>query len=117
MLHHPGPVPAPTVETFPPPEHLSPDERAVWEKQAPFAFQNLTLTRSTALAFERYCRAVVLERFEAVGSSASGPNHRGLLKQINTYELQFLLSPNGRPMVDSAAATPPARSGLSKFRS
>jgi hypothetical protein len=80
------------------------DERLVWLKQAPHAFRNRTLTRATALAFERYCKVVVLERNEAKSSGVGGANHRGLLKQINAYELQFMLTPAGKPMLDAPAA-------------
>jgi hypothetical protein len=42
------------------------------------------------------------------------------LKQINDLELQFLLAPNGRAMVEQAApgqTTAPALGALSRFRS
>ena len=97
-------VPLPPIERFDPPAGLSDEERQVWIRQAPHAFENRTLTPATALAFERYCRVVVLERREALSSAVSGANHRGLLKQINTYELQFGLAANGRPLM----AAPPA---------
>lgn len=88
--------------------------------QAPHAFANRTLTKASAMAFERYCQVVVLERNEAKSSGMGGANHRGLLKQINAYELQFLLIPNGRPMPEppgaqGAASAPVGK--LSKFRS
>ncbi len=79
------------------------DERNVWLKQAPHAFKSRTLTRATALAFERYCKVVVLERNESKSSGVGGPNHRGLLRQLQAYELYFLLMPQGRPMVEPAA--------------
>jgi hypothetical protein len=103
VLAHPS-VPVPTtnepssIEEFDAPDDLSMDERAIWLKQAPHAFANRTLIRATALAFERYCKVVVLERNEAKSSGVGGPNHRGLLKQINAFELQFLLAPSGRAM-------------------
>lgn len=84
------------IEEFDAPDDLTKDEREVWLKQAPHAFKSRTLTRATALAFERYCKVVVLERNEARSSGVGGANHRGLLKQLNQYELQFLLIPNGR---------------------
>lgn len=77
------------------------DERHVWLQQAPHACTQRTLTRATALAFERYCRIVVLEQNEAKSSGVGGANHRGLLRQINAYELQFLLTPAGKPMRDA----------------
>lgn len=110
VLPHPSsPVVPPStnapveVEEFDAPNDLTADERAVWLKQAPHAFRNRTLTRGTALSFERYCKVVVLERNEAKSSGMGGPNHRGLLRQINAYELQFMLTPAGKPMLDGPA--------------
>lgn len=94
-----GPI---EVEEFDAPDDLGPEDRAVWLKQAPHAFKNRTLTRATALSFERYCKVVVLERNEAKSSGVGGSNHRGLLKQINSYELQFMLTPAGKPMLEAA---------------
>ena len=108
----------PSVEEFEAPGSLSEDERRVWLQQAPFAFKNRTLTRASAFAFERYCRVVVLEANEAKSSGMGGANHRGLLSQINKYELQFALVPNGRPMPvvpEDAPAEAPA-SVLAGFR-
>lgn len=93
-------APVSPVEHFDPPDGLAPEERDVWVRQATHAFMNRTLTRATALAFERYCRVVVLERNESKSSGVGGANHRGLLKQINTYELQFGLTANGRPLTE-----------------
>jgi hypothetical protein len=87
------------IEEFDAPDDLSADERRVWLKQAPHAFSNRTLTRATALSFERYCKVVVMERKEAESSARGGPNHRGMLRQINLYELQFCLTPDGKPLV------------------
>lgn len=94
------------IEEFDAPDDLAADERAIWLKQAPHAFANRTLTRASALAFERYCKVVVLERNEAKSSGVGGANHRGLLKQVNAFELQFLLTPSGRamPVTDRPAA-------------
>jgi hypothetical protein len=104
VLQHPSSVAPPStnepspVEEFDAPNDLTAEERAIWLKQAPHAFANRTLTRASAMAFERYCKVVVLERNEAKSSGVGGANHRGLLKQINTYELQFLLMPMGKAM-------------------
>lgn len=106
--------PASPIEEFDAPNDLGVDERHVWLKQAPFAFANRTLTRSTALAFERYCRLVVMERKESESSGRGGANHRGLLKQINALELQFILTAAGRAMPDAAPAAPVSR--LGRFR-
>jgi hypothetical protein len=110
IIQHPSSVPTTDIpspiEEFDAPNDLSIDERAVWLKQAPHAFKNRTLTRATALSFERYCKVVVLERNEAKSSGVGGSNHRGLLKQINSYELQFLLTPAGKAMpVETVAST------------
>jgi hypothetical protein len=105
LLQHPSvPMTPPTtnapspIEEFDAPDDLTAEERHIWLKQAPFAFANRTLTRATALAFERYCKVVVLERNEAKSSGVGGANHRGLLKQINAFELQFMLAPSGKAM-------------------
>lgn len=108
VLAHPSSSPPPTtngpseIEEFDAPNDLGQDERSVWLKQAPHAFKNRTLTRASALSFERYCKVVVLERNEAKSSGVGGSNHRGLLKQINSYELQFMLTPSGKPMLEAA---------------
>lgn len=94
------------IEEFDAPDSLTKPERDVWLKQAPHAFKARTLTKATAMAFERYCRVVVLEESEAKSSGMGGANHRGLLKQINAYEQQFCLVPNGKPLV---AALPAAK--------
>lgn len=115
VLAHPSaPVVPPStnepspVEEFDAPNDLTADERAVWLKQAPHAFKNRTLTRASAMAFERYCKVVMMERAEANSSARGGANHRGLLKQINAYELQFLLVPSGKPMPDVQAPAAPS---------
>lgn len=121
VLAHPS-VPttngAPVIEEFEAPDDLTRDERSVWLKQAPHAFANGTLTRATALSFERYCRVVVMERKEAESSARGSANHRGLLKQVNAYELQFMLTAAGKSIVASKAldeAKPVSK--LSRFRS
>lgn len=127
VLNHPGAAmvlpttnypPAP-VEEFDAPDDLAAEERVVWMKQAPYAFQKRTLTRASALAFERYCKTAVLERNEARSSGVGGANHRGLMKQVNELELQFMLAPCGRPMpevADEARSGAAALGALSRFR-
>lgn len=122
VLSHPS-VPPTTnppspVEEFDSPDDLDREARAVWLKQAPHAFAHGTLTRASALSFERYCKLVVLERKEAESSALNGPNHRGLIKQINTLELQFQLAPCGKPL---PVPVPAEKSGkpespLARFR-
>jgi len=120
ILQHPSSAPTEEVpdvpiETFDPPDSLQPDEKAIWLRQAPHAFANRTLTAATALAFERYCNVVVLERREAKSSGVGGSNHRGLLKQINALELQFLLTPSGKAMPQPVDAVSPDQDDDSFF--
>lgn len=112
LLQHPSvPVAPPTtnpaspIEEFDAPNDLTAEERAIWLKQAPHAFANRSLTKASALSFERYCKVVVLERNEAKSSGVGGANHRGLLKQVTALELQFMLAPNGRAMPVTDAST------------
>lgn len=86
------------VEEFDAPDDLTDEERHVWLKQAPHAFKQRTLTRASAMAFERYCKVVVLERNEAKSSGVGGSNHRGMLKILRDLEIQFVLMPMGKPM-------------------
>lgn len=97
------------IEEFDAPDDLDADSRAIWLKQAPHAFANRTLARASALSFERYCKLVVAERKESESSGRGGANHRGLLKQINALELQFLLTPSGKamPTTDRQSAADP----------
>lgn len=110
VVQHPSAPPPSTnfppvpIEEFDCPDGLTHEERIVWKQQAPHAFKARTLTKATALSFERYCRVVVLESNEAKSSGVGGSNHRGLLKQINAYELQFMLTPMGKPMPEPVTA-------------
>jgi hypothetical protein len=84
-------------------------ERRVWLRQAPHAFKKRTLTPATALSFERYCRAVVLEDAMAVDPDRQGTaDHRGQLQRVNTFELQFKLTALGKPDEDVAPSAVPA---------
>lgn len=85
---------------------MTAEERAVWERQAPFAFANRTLTKASAMAFERYCRLVVEEEIEGRSSGHGGSNHRGMVKTLNAYELQFGLTPGGKAMTAPKAEQP-----------
>jgi len=100
------------VESFDVPTALTPDAQRIWQRLAPFAFANGTLTRATALAFEMLCRHVVLvERYEALPEEAGNANHRGLIQRVDTELLRFNLSPCGKPMYAPAASTPQALPG------
>lgn len=109
LLQHPSSTVVPPttnepspVEEFDAPNDLAAEERAVWLKQSPHAFANGTLTRASAMSFERYCRVVVLERNEAKSSAMGGPNHRGLLKELRSLELGFMLTAAGKAMPANA---------------
>lgn len=82
------------------------DARHVWLKQAPHAFLNRTLTPASAVAFERYCEVVALERNERRSSGVGGPNHRGLLKELRSLEERFILVPMGKAMPVPDRAVP-----------
>lgn len=120
VLQHPSVPPTtngtPDVEEFDAPDSLTKEERDIWLKQAPHAFANGTLHYATALSFERYCRIVVLERKESESSARGGSNHRGLLKQVNAYELQFLLTPCGKPLAVPKSEEHKDEGKLSRFR-
>jgi len=94
------------VDEFDAPDTLVTEERNVWLRQAPYAFKNGTLNKASGLSFERYCRLVVREQSEVKSSGCDGPNHRGMQKQLNSFELQFLLTAAGKPMADAIPAAP-----------
>lgn len=104
-----APLTVPAGQYLPPtvaveaPEDLSEAARAVWDRQAPHALAVLTLTPATAFSFARYCAVVAAEQDEAKSTARGGANHRGLLKQIESYEQRFLLTAMGRPMAAPAA--------------
>jgi hypothetical protein len=110
VLTHPSSLPpapaAPEIPLVPvePPPTLTGDPLQIWRDQAPHALAARTLTPASAQAFARYCRLVAQEQHEAQSSAVNGANHRGLVRQINALELQFLLAPNGRPMGGAAPA-------------
>lgn len=120
VLLHPGrpaaAVPAPPAE-IKVPATLDPEELEIWNERAPHAIAFGTLDAASVAAFARYCQIVVLERHEGKSSGRGGSNHRGLLKQLDAFELRFLLSPNGRPMPQRAgAADTQPTSKLGRFR-
>jgi hypothetical protein len=125
LQHHPavskpGTLPTtnglPEIEEFDAPDSLNLEERAVWLKQAPFAFAAGTLVKGTAEAFERYCRVVVAERNEAKSSAVNGANHRGLLRLLRDLEKDFRLTADGKPLAAPKKDEAAPASGLSRFR-
>lgn len=120
VLQHPRAAPASTatseIEEFDAPDDLTADQRIVWLRQAPHAFKNRTLTRAMALSFARYCRLVVDEQEMANSAAArNGADHRGLIRQLNTLESQFLLTASGKAMYEAEPQAP--ANPLSKFLS
>lgn len=112
LLTHPSaPVPqvAP-IDEFDAPDDLKTDERLVWLHLAPFAFANRTLTKATALMFNRMCRNIVLERDMANSVLDRGSaNHRGLIQRVDAELLRFTLSPNGKAIYEEAPAAPASK--------
>lgn len=114
VLQHPSTPTIPTtnesspIEEFDAPDSLSLEARQVWMKQATYAFASRTLTHASAMAFERYCEVVVLERNERKSSGVGGANHRGLLKELRALEERFLLAPMGKAMPVTEAPPAPA---------
>jgi hypothetical protein len=85
-------------------------------RQAPHAFRERTLTQATALSFERYCRAVVLEDAMAVDADRQGTaDHRGLIQRVNTFELQFKLTAMGKPAEGALPAATVPENPLDRF--
>ena len=117
VLTHPnagGGLPAPpVVEEFDAPDELTTDERLVWMKLAPFAFQNGTLTPASSVAFVLLCQNIVRERKYGQSLMECGTaNHRGLIQKVEGGLDAFDLRPKGRamPAVASAKAEPKAAS-------
>lgn len=118
---HSGTAPSAPTETkrhepFPPPGDLFNEDLMTWEKMAPLAFEQRTLTPATAYAFSLLCRNIVLERRMSVSPLAvGGADHRNLIQRIDAELLAFNLRPNGKPLYEAAPVEKPA-SPLSKFR-
>ena len=107
-------------EEFQAPDSLTREQRQIWLQLAPFAFANRTLTRGTALAFERLCKHVALERELERGELAGGSDHRGMIQRVDAELARFMLAPFGkavyeRPAVAPTAPTSPAGNPLARF--
>ena len=107
---------APPVDEFEAPDSLNPEERKVWLRQSPFAFKARTLTPATALSFERYCRMAVMEAAMMLDPDTAGSsNHRGLMQRINALELQFMLTPCGKALLDQSEPAQAPANPLERF--
>ena len=115
VLSHPSAPAPPVVDEFDAPDDLTTDERNVWLKLAPHAFQAGTLTKATSLAFCVLCRNIVLERtyMASVGERGTA-NHRGILQRVEGGLDAFQLRPQGRRMPSADPVAKPA-SPLSRF--
>lgn len=119
-----------------PPVDLEPDELAIWERDAPLAIAQGTLTAAMAGAFRAYCElealtAAMHKRIKKdlvlVVSSESGdfekpnpllPQYRGAVQRLQSMRKDFKLSPFGKEEAPARAdqpATPGSR--LSAFAS
>ena len=99
VLAHPSATAIAPVVTFDPPKTLRGKALQVWHELAPHAFEARTLTPATTVAFVRVCRAVVKDRaFWASKWGACGPDHRGLMQRLSTWEKDFALAPLGKAM-------------------
>lgn len=116
ILPHTATVVPDTPEQFEPPDYLTADERAVWVRQAAVALENGTLVRATLMSFERYCRMVVMEADEAKSTGRGAAAHLRMVARVNDYELQFLLTANGKPLAVPKGEAAPAESKLARFR-
>ena len=111
-----------SAEPFEMPAGLSPGVAAVWQRLAPHAFREGTLTVGTAAAFEDLCRAVDMRdkmaaQIEAGGLTylkvtvdGTGKEHnelrahplivqyRGMCARVEGSMLKFRLVPLGKPM-------------------
>ena len=106
VLRHPNAAdPAlPPIEEFDAPDSLTFEEWAVWLRMAPHAFAARTLTRASMEAFCRYCQLRVREEKERQSSGADGAVHKWQQTMLNKLELQFSLTPCGKPMESAAPA-------------
>lgn len=107
VIQHPSvpppAVPVVEVDESDAPNCLSVPERLVWLRLAPLAMAKGTLTKDEGLAFEMMCKNIVLEReFAASRVDAGGPNHRGLIKVVDTELARFGLHGMGKPVATSS---------------
>lgn len=104
VLHHPNapstPAVPPVIDEADAPNELEGPARKVWLRLAPLAMAKGTLTNDEGLAFEILCRNVVLEdEYAKSRVDAGGPNHRGIIKIVDTELARFGLHGIGKPVV------------------
>lgn len=93
----------PAVEEFDAPDDLTRDERLVWMKLAPLAFQARTLTRATEDAFSDLCRnRVLMLELSRDPDKRGGADHRGIVQRVQSQMKDFSLSPFGKPLIEDA---------------
>lgn len=69
---------------------------AVWDRLAPLASAERTLSAATAYAFGWLCKSIAIEQELAVAKPA-GANHRGMMQRVEAGLARFRLTPDGKP--------------------
>lgn len=112
------------------PSDLTAEQRAVWDRLAPLALAQRTLTPQTVERFRLLCQAIVMEQamaakllaegwtYTAVTIDGSGQEretlkahplcgpHRGMMQRVESGMVAFRLAPTGRPLADDNEARP-----------
>ena len=109
------------------PPRMPREQRAVWNRLAPFAIAAKTLTPSTVAAFRDLCEAVVVKAkmlaqiekdgwtFMTIHGAKAHPlvtPHRGMMQRVEAGYARFKLAPIGKEMDDAwkaKAAKPTSR--------
>lgn len=91
-----APLDLPALDESDAPNELSPEERLIWLRLAPYAMQNGRLTDGTAFHFAQMCKNIILmQRYAASVTEAGGASHRGLIQRVDTELLTYGLVPSG----------------------
>lgn len=114
--------PTTTAVPIPPPASLTLESLAVWQELAPLAFQEGTLSESTALALRDLCEAIVLKRkllqqaedegyVVAAGDGVKAhpllSQFRGLMQRVEAGLTRFKLAPLGKELPPQEAPKDP----------
>ncbi len=128
-------VPDATAGPFAPPADLDPSELAVWERDAPLAIAQGTLTRAMIGAFRAYCELEALtasmhrnikDNLMVTVATDAGvfqkpnpllSNYRGAVQRLQSMRKDFKLSPFGKEEVPVGAQPAAPGSRLSAFAS